>query len=203
MNSTPAVHLAVATLLSLLATGAVAQTASQTAATPRYDYAGFGVFLADSDGNDADGFNLEGSVALNDRLHVLVEYADGELDRGDGDYEALRLALGVRFPIRVAGGALPTDLVLRAGWVDVEVENADADGLNLEAQIRTMLSDRFELNLGGQYQDLDDGFSDDVRLTLAGLWHFRPDWALRGGFSISDEISTFELGIRYHFGRIF
>jgi len=165
------------------------------AAEPRYTYVEAGYFNFDLDdvNVDGDGFNVGGSLALTDLIHVVASYSDGETDQFNLDFSELDLAVGLNYRLQPG-----LDVVGRVGYVDTEVENFDDDGYSLEGLLRWMANEQLELDAGVKYVDLDDSGSDTA-FQVAALYSIMPNLALGAGLSVSDDVTQWTLGGRYYF----
>lgn len=162
-------------------------------AGPGYTYLGAGYGVIDPDGlDDFDGFTLEGSVAVHENVHLLAEFIEGE--DGPVELDRTRIAAGYNMPINAA-----TDFVARAGWSFADVEagpfSDSDDGLFAQAGVRSMATEALELNAFLVYDDLES----ELGIQLGGVYNFTPNLGATAGYSYSDEIQTYGLGLRYTF----
>lgn len=192
---------------------------------PRYTYVGAGYEWGDSrcgvepSETGLSGLTAEASVGLFRFLHLFGSFYDGEtdgrpgegvVDPGDGDGPSVDgqcYELGAGVSWRFAPGA---DLVLRGSWVNVDVDDpwgdldADADGFAPELLVSYAVSEKFELDLGMKYYDIEDSDADvdvdnsEIRIGLT--YHLMPWLALRAGGSIFDTDTSFNAGVRAYFG---
>ena len=187
-----------------LALGLTTQTVR--AEGPSYDYLGASYVIADTDlgYENLDGFRVEGSVGLTDNIHLLGEWldVDGTPDSevGKVDVENYRVALGYNHALTNS-----TDFVTRVGWSRIRAQEQGSDrvsesGYNLEALVRMMINDQFELSLGGLYQDVGGNIQDDVRLTTDFVYTFAQGVAIRGGLQSGSDDNIADLGVRWSFG---
>jgi hypothetical protein len=185
-----------------LALGLTAQTVR--ADGPSYDYLGASYAIADYGifTESLDGFRIEGSVGLTESIHLLGEWLDvGGRPFGDKlDVENYRVALGYNHALTNT-----TDFVTRAGYSKVKVKedgfgSTSDSGYNLEALVRMMINDQFELSLGGLYQDVGGDIEDDVRLTTGFVYNFAQGVAVRGGLQSGSNDNVVDLGVRWNFG---
>jgi hypothetical protein len=162
-------------------------------AGPSYTYVGAGYGVIDPDGgDDLDGFNLEGSVAVHENVHLLAEFVEGE--DGPIELDRTRIAAGYNMPLNSA-----TDFVARGGWsfVDLEVgpfSDSD-DAFYAQVGLRSMVTPELELNGFLGYDDLEE----EVGIELGGVYNFTPNFGATAGYSYSDELQTYDIGLRYTF----
>lgn len=177
--------------------GAVAALAAAPLAAvagPGYTYVGAGYGVIDPDGGeDLDGFTLEGSVAVHENVHLLAEYVEGE--DGPIELDRTRIAAGYNMPLNSA-----TDFVGRLGWsfadIDVGGLGGDSDdGFLAQVGVRSMATQELELNAFLNYDDLEE----EVGIELGGVFNFTPNFGVTAGYSWSDVIQTYDVGVRYTF----
>ncbi len=192
-------------LAALLASGSMA------AEGPRYTYGQLSyidVEFNDLDSVDADGdgFNVGGSFAVADMVHIFAGYTDGEIDVDDfgfgdisADYSQLSAGLGVNY-----GVSDTVDLVGRLAYINVEIEvsgfSQDEDGYGLSGGVRAMIMPQLELNGGVVYSDLGGGFDSDTALELGAVYNFTDMFAAVAGVSFSDDVTEYGIGARLYFG---
>ncbi len=165
---------------------------------PRYTYVEGGYQYIDLDDFDVDGdgLGLGGSFGITDRVHLAARYSDLDLDRG---LDATSFNLGI-------GGNLPLEqslhLVGEIGYASAEIDTPfgdfDDDGYYLSGGLRWMVAPNVELSGLVDYVDLDDS-GDDTSLTLGGLYHITPDFAVGASVDFSDDATGYNLGVRYYF----
>lgn len=168
---------------------------------------------------DGDGPNLNGSLALNKYTHVLAGFErlspdDIEVDDGLGnittiptdDLDTWAIGFGLNTP--TMGRA---DRQYRGGLIDRYSLYADAryqgrdsggssqSGWSLNTGFRSVNFTRMEVILGIGYEKFE---SQDSEFTAQGQFLFQVvrGWQLRGGVNWSDDISRWNLGLRYNFG---
>ena len=192
---------------------------------PGYTYVGvtyewtdvkFGVDPSnDSDFNNGDfeGINFEASLGILSWLHIAGEYFDGDCnDCGtindnptDLDYSGYQVGLGYNQSLGfIADSWADTDFILRANYVDVELDNVDDDGYSVMAQIRSQVSERAEVQIGYQYQDLGDSINkvENRDLTVGLLYRVWDGIALSARAIVFDDDTGFDLGFRWYFGNL-
>lgn len=174
-----------------LAAFAVAPLAA--VAGPGYTYVGAGYGVIDPDGaDDLDGFTLEGSVAVHENIHLLAEFVEGE--DGAIELDRTRIAAGYNMPLNSA-----TDFVARGGWsfvnIDVGPFSDSDDAFYAQAGVRSMVTPELELNGFLGYDDLEE----EVGIELGGVYNFTPNFGATAGYSYSDELQTYDVGLRYTF----
>jgi len=204
-QSTDTVTLAAALLL------AVTMVSAQAAAGPRYTYIEGGYQYTELDdptgfGADLDGsgFFVAGSFAVTEIFHVFGGYSDTDLkvDLGIGtaeiDYQTLNLGVGLNWALNDR-----IDLVGRVAWVDVEAKfedvKEDDSGFGLSLGLRSMLTDRFEINTALNYVNLGSD-ADELAVALGTVFGVTDMLALTLTGQIGQDSSTFNAGVRLYFG---
>lgn len=172
---------------------------AQDAPTPRYTYFGAGYESADSKCaierqiEGVEGYTVEGSLGIFRFLHLTGAYFDGDTDGSSLDVTCYELGAGLSY--RAATG---TDIVLRAHYVNAELDNDDEDGFKPELLVRHMISDRTEVEAGIAYYDVGSENNTEVRASL--VYNVLPWLAVRAGGSVFDNDSSFFAGIRVYLG---
>jgi hypothetical protein len=159
--------------LSMLAGLIAALPLATQADTMDYSFVELGYVDAEIDDPnvDGDGFALRGSLAFNPNFFGYAEMEDIGYDR-NVDVTTLQVGVGGRYPL---GQKL--DLVGRVGLVRMDVDTPigedDEDGFTLGARLRGEVAQRFELEGGFDYIDVDSG--DDTSIVLEGRYFFVPN----------------------------
>ncbi len=177
------------------------------AESPRYTWLGAGYQWTDvnyaikQEGGEHDGIRLDGSLGLMEigpfGLHLVADYFDGDftgIEGPDQDSSSWSLGLGGSYRLREN-----MDVVLRARYVETELDNVDDDGYSIEAFVLSQISDNLDFEAGFRYSDLDDSdiSNNDVFL---GLGYALNDWlSFRARGVIFDDDTGFEIGFRAHF----
>ena len=168
---------------------------------------------------DGDGLNLNGSLALNDYSYALAGFErlspdDIEIDDGLGnitviptdDLDTWVIGLGLNTPTmgrtdrQYRGGLIDRySLYADARYQGQDSGGSDRNGWSLNAGFRSVNFTRMEVILGFGYEKFE---KQDGELTAQGQILFRivGNWQARGGFNWSDDISRWNLGLRYNFG---
>lgn len=191
------------TRLCLLAGAASMAGAAIADSGPKYTFAELAYTRVDYDDFDIDGdlFGIAGSIAVTDMFHLFAAYDDGELDgdRGsDVDASTLEFGAGINYALSDT-----MDLVGQLAWVSAELDagrfgDIDEDGYRVSGGLRAMVTPQFELNGGLTYVDIED--ADDTAIEFGGVYSFTDLFAVTGGASIGDEVTSFRIGARLYFG---
>lgn len=178
---------------------------------PRYTYAEVGYVNIDIDdidgvGADGDGFNLAGSVAVADMVHLFGSYFDGDVDVDDFgfgeigiDYTTFAIGAGLNYAISDT-----VDLVGRLAYLNAEAEafgfSEDDDGYGLSAGARAMLMPQFELNGAIVYSDLGGDDGDDTAVGIGAVYSFTEMFAVTASGTFGGDVQEFGVGVRAYFG---
>lgn len=168
---------------------------------------------------DGNGPNLNGSLALNNYMHVVGGFDrlnpdDIENDDGLGnitviptdDVDTYMVGIGFNTPTmgrgerQYRGGLIDRySLFADARFMNQDSGGSDRDGWSLNAGFRSVNFTRVEVILGIGYEKFE---RSDSEVTAQGQLLFRivRNLQARGGFNYSDDISRWNLGLRYHFG---
>ncbi len=169
-----------------------------------YTYLELGYAEGEVENIDAEGYGINGSLALNDYLFGIFDYANIEPDGFRRlDVTTKSVGLGFNAPLTEI-----TDLVLSASWVEGEVElgrfgSFDDDGIGLGAGIRTWLADGLELNVSIDYVDFGGNGDDDTGLGVGLVYSVNSSLAigLTGDWTDDPDSSIIGIQARFYFGR--
>ena len=186
--------------LALLATVPFAASAAD-GINYNYAQAGYAHLNGDQDVK-ADGFTLEGSVAVAPNWHLFAgtqQLKDKDYDIGVDEW---KLGAGFNTPVSantdfVARGAyqkLKTDDIYAGG---VKLANgADLDGFSLEAGVRSALAPNFEGYAMAGYED-GDNYDGDFYGRLGGTVTFNPNWGVNADVKLADGDTQWFVGPRF------
>lgn len=185
------------TLTSALLGLALALPLPAAAADLSYNYVEAGyVDFGVSDGPDAEGWLVGGSVALGDQLHLYGSHLQADIDHSNVfDADVSRLGLGWN-----TGISDTSDLVVRANYLKLESNfpGADSDGYEAEVGLRSALTPRFETYAAAGYVDTGRG-SGDLFGKLGAQFKFSPRWGLVADATLSDDANQYFVGPRVTF----
>jgi len=200
----------------------VALPMAASAENPRYTFVGINYewtdvkYAADpsSDPNfnngDFEGVNFEGSVGLLSFLHLAGEYFTGDCNKcaastpgtPDIDYDGFKLGAGLNFGLGLFGLGDNTDAILRASYLDVELDTQpkkiDDDGWSVEGLLRSQISDKTDVEFGYEWQDV--GETENRNLLIGLNYEIWSGIALSARGIIFDDDTGFSLGARWFFG---
>lgn len=171
----------------------------------------------DFNNGDFSLFTVQGSLGITDWFHLHGEYFDGDCnscesvsfetspgpppvtatDISDRDFNGYKIGGGINYALGFIG-LEQADLILRAHYLEVELDNIDEDGYSIDTLLRAQVSDRAEIWVGTEYQDLDEIENIDFVIGLGyELWN---GLTLTGSGIIFNNESGFDIGLRWYFG---
>lgn len=157
-------------------------------ASPNYTYAEAGFLRLDG---GADGLVLGGSYALDERFHLVGEFARAS----ESPITVTRARLGVGYHYAYSG---TTDWVLRGGAILARARISGLGSINdsgwfAEAGLRSLVTDFIEVN---GFVTHSDAGAATTQLSLTGWYHFTRRLALGAG--LNDEVDL-TLWVRFGF----
>ncbi len=95
------------------------------------------------------------------------------------------------------------DVNVSIGYIKAKLDagilgSQSEDGYSLDASLRGMMSNEFELNGGITYIDLGAGGGDDTQFHVGGVYSFNDSFAVTGDVSFSNDVTTFLIGGRFY-----
>jgi hypothetical protein len=146
----------------------------------------------------ADGFGLNGSVAISDMFFLAGSYQDGEFDGFDLDIELSRFGVGAHGELNDS-----IDWVVSVDYARAEVgdsfDSVDDSGYILDLGIRGVAGDAFEYSAAIIRWDIG---GSETGFRLGGRYHFGDSSNVSAGLDYVQYGSNWdqlELGIRYQF----
>lgn len=173
---------------------------AQAAEGPNWDSAGFSYISSDLDGDVFDGFGVSLSKGLGEHILISTSYAtqttqldiyDVEINAG---FDTWDIGLGYRYGL--------TDSTDLYGKVNYEYEEADInvvgfsekfseDGYTVQAGVRSMVTDKLELNGDVAFEDFDG--STDTIFTVGLMYYLVSDFGVGAAYSVEDNVNTYAL----------
>lgn len=166
-----------------------------------------------------EGENIDLSIGILPWLHVRGQafgYADGTCNNCntgpsnstfDADIEGYKVGLGVNLGLDLIGLSENVDLVVRGNFIDVELSKLNIatatvsdDGWSGEIMFRGKISDRADVQIGYEYQDVGDVKNRDVTVGLN--YRVFDGLSLLARGLMFDSETGLELGIRWQFGDL-
>ena len=194
-------------LLALTLIAALPFAAANAQDRPNYNYAQGGYTSLDGDDDiKADGYSLEGSVAVAPNWHIFA--GTQQLEDKDYDIGVDEWKLGVGFNHAISAN---TDFVARAAYQKLKTDDiyagglqlangADLDGYGIEAGVRSNLAPNFEGYAMAGYEEYsdNDGYEGPSGAygRLGGQVKFNPSWGIFGDVKFSDGDTVWSVGPR-------
>ena len=173
------------TTLAALALLAATPFAASAADGLSYNYVQGGYVASKTDGPDADGWGLGGSVAVHPNVHLFGNYANQEIDGTSVDFDQWRAGVGFNKAI----GA-KTDFVANAAYEKYDAGSGlDFDGYSVEGGVRSALTTHLEGYAQLGYQDGND-FNGDAYGRLGAQVKFNQNWGINADVKIVDGGDT-------------
>jgi len=183
---------------ALLAVPAIAFGSAASAADGvSYNYVQGGYAATNGDNDfDADGWAIDGSVAVHPNFHLFGAFNQQEIDDTSIDVDRWRAGVGYNHEVSPR-----TDLVTRIAYEKFDAgSNLDFDGYSIEAGARAALTQSLEGYALAGYENYDsDGLlEDDSNFygRLGAQWKFNQNWGLSGDVKFSDGNTEWFVGPR-------
>ena len=148
---------------------------------------------------DGNGFGLHGEVAFTKNVHGFASYSKTDFDF-DISADQFEIGGGMNWSLTPK-----LDLVGQLGYVGVKldapgVDGFDDSGIELRAQLRSRLSEMFELRGGLAYTNLDDA-GDGTVGEVGARFYINKMFALGADASFDSDGTTWMLGARFDFNH--
>ncbi len=185
-------------LAALLAVSALAAATTASAAEGiSYNQVQAGYIATNGDGNaDADGWAIDGSVAVHPNFHLFGGFNRQEIDDTNIDVDQWRAGVGYNHEVSPR-----TDLLTRVAYEKFDAgHGADFDGWSVEAGARAALTQSLEGYALAGYERYDsDGLREDDNDfygRLGAQWKFNQNWGVSGDVKFSDGDTQWFVGPR-------
>lgn len=189
---------------SLIAIGLAAAlpfAAANAAEGISYNFVEAGYAATDID-LDADGFGINGSVAIHPNFHLFGAYSNQDIDHSSADFDQWRIGVGYNHEI-----SRNADLVTRIAYEKFDAgRNAlgyriDPDGYSVEVGVRGAMLPNFEGHAFVGYEDYSSDdlyeYEDDFYGRLGAVWKFTPNWGLSGDVKFVSGDTQWFIGPRF------
>jgi len=184
------------------------------------------LYAVKQEGGQHEGIKLNGSLGLFEAgrvgVHIFGEYFNGDFSGvrttcdggeggptsfdGDRNSEAAAGGLGLSYAL-----AETTDIVVRAAYVDIrdfetpdnfcQLVSGDDNGYFGEVMVRSLMSEKVEIEAGFRYTDLDDSGTSDNEVLLGIGYHLTDYLTIRTRGVVFDDDTGIEVGLRLYFGN--
>jgi Ax21 family sulfation-dependent quorum factor len=184
-------------LVLALALAAALPFAASAAEGVSYNFVQGGYVATNGDGADADGFGVDGSVAVHPNFHLFGGYANQEIDGTSIDFDQWRV--GVGYNLQVSPKA---DLLARVAYEkfdagrDLFGSRLEADGYSAEVGVRGALAQNFDGYALAGYEDYDNGFDGDFYGRLGANVKFNQSWGLNADVKFAGNDTQWFIGPR-------
>ena len=176
--------------LSLLA---LAPFAASAADGLNYNYVEGGYVATNGDGSaDAQGWGLNGSVAIAPNFHLFGGYSNQEIDHTSIDFDQWRVGVGYNHQISPRA-----DLLTRVAYEKFDAgQGLDFDGYSVEVGVNGALTSKFNGYALVGYEDGDD-YDGDYYGRLGAQVKFNPNWSASADVKFSDGDTQWFVGPRF------
>ena len=161
-----------------------------------------------------EGVDIDASLGILGFMHVNGQVFGGDcLGCGtdpsgaefDQDFTAYKIGLGFNLGLDMIGLDENTDVILRGNFIDVDMDSQTQgsikdDGWSAEVGVRSQISDKAEVLVGYEYQEVGPVKNRDLKVGLA--YNFWGGITLTGDAIVFDDDTGFSLGIRWYFGKL-
>jgi Ax21 family sulfation-dependent quorum factor len=156
-----------------------------------YNYVEGGYTQTNTDGADANGWGLNGSVAIHPNFHIFGGWSNQDIDDSNLDFDQWRLGVGYNRQI-----APKIDLVTRVAYEKFDAGNGfDVDGYSTEVGIRGAANEYFEGYAMAGWEDFErvDG---EFYGKLGAQAKFNKNWGLAGEVKFIEGDQQYFIGPR-------
>ena len=171
-NNNMEVHL-MKRLVIAIALAATLPFAASAADGISYNSVKGGYVATNTDGGNADGWGLGGSVAGHPNFHLFADYANQKIDHTSVDFDQWRVGAGYN-----RGISQRTDFVGTLAYEKLDAgAGINAEGYSVEAGLRSALTPNIEGYAMVGYQDGHD-FEGDAYGRLGTNVKFNQNWGI-------------------------
>jgi Ax21 family sulfation-dependent quorum factor len=158
-----------------------------------YNHVQGGYTATNGDGNaDADGFGIDGSVAVHPNFHLFGGYSNQEIDNTNIDFDQWKLGVGYNYEI-----SPKADLVTRIAYEKFDAGSGfDLDGYSAEVGVRGALTSNFEGYAMAGYEDFEQ-LDGDFYGRVGALVKFNENWGVNGDVKFADGDTQWFVGPRF------
>lgn len=152
-------------------------------------------------GPDADGWGLNGSVAIAPNFHIFGGYTAQDYDQSDYSYDQWRVGFGYNREI-----SRNIDLVGRAAFerlseddyrvAGIRYRGADFDGYSAEVGIRGSILPQLEGYAFAGWEDGSD-YDGDFYGRLGAQYKFTSNWGINADVKFADNDAQWFVGPRF------
>lgn len=151
---------------------------------------------------DFTGFDISGSKLVSDNIFIAANYSalSDDYSSVSVDTDTYGIGIGYRYGLNSTTDALA---ILSVEGVSVKAsfegssEKVDDTGFGLTAGIRSMVTEQVELTGTVKYVNIDS--ESDTAFSVNAFYHFNSQFSIGAGYSISSDLSGYNLSARYSF----
>lgn len=179
------------TLLAALPGLALSATAS-AADGVSYNFVEGGYAATRTEFGDADGFGVNGSVAVHPNFHLFAGYSNQEIEDTNIDFDQSRMGVGYNYQIAPA-----VDLLARVAYEKFDAGSGlNFDGYSAEVGARAVLAPSFEGYAMAGHEDFEQADSEFYGRVGAQV-KFNQNWGVSGDVKFIDGDTQFLVGPRF------
>ena len=157
-----------------------------------YNFVEGGYAATNTDFGDADGFGVNGSVALHPNFHVFAGYSNQEIEDTNIDFDQSRFGVGYNHQI---GPAI--DLLARVAYEKFDAGSGLAfDGYSAEVGVRGALAPAFEGYAMAGHEDFEQADSEFYG-RVGALVKLNQNWGVSGDVKFIDGDTQWLVGPRF------
>ncbi len=157
-----------------------------------YNYVEGGYVATNTDGPDADGLGVNGSVAIAPNFHLFGSYSNQEIDHSNVDFDQWRVGVGYNREI-----SRSADLVTRVAYEKFDAGRGfDYDGWSAEVGVRGALTRNLEGYAMAGYED-GDSYDGEFYGRLGAQVKFAQNWGVSGDVKFVDGDTQWFVGPRF------
>ena len=170
---------------SALALACALPLAASAADGISYNYVQGNYVYTNTNSGNADGWGVNGSVAVHPNVHLFASYANQTIKHTSADFDQWRVGAGYNTAI-----SAKTDFVANVAYDKFDAGGgANLDGYSVEGGVRSALAPKFE---GYAMLGYEDGkhYSGDVYGRLGGQVKINQSWGVAADVKIANGGDT-------------
>ncbi|MFC6440324.1 outer membrane beta-barrel protein [Bowmanella sp. JS7-9] len=183
---------------AVLALGLCASTFAQAETAPNWKFVEGGWAQAEFLGVNMNGFNLGGSAEVNENVFLRGDFT--QVSKSGVDLDWTSLGGGYIFSVNNT-----TDMYVGVSYERVGADDGEDDmsdsGYGVQAGVKSMLTDNFELNGEVGYVSIDG--ESETMFTIGGQFYVNKQFAIGASYKQMDldgiDFSVTKLTARYSF----
>ncbi|MEY3373233.1 MAG: hypothetical protein RLZZ537_1701 [Pseudomonadota bacterium] len=186
---------------TVLALALTAAAFSAQASDLDYSYVEGAYSKLDVGPGNLDGFSIDGSLKFNDSFYGFAGYQKN--DQSGISLDEYNVGAGFRKAINDKTDWVSELSYIRdSGNIGNSLIKVDDNGYRIATGVRSMVSDKFELNGKVNYTDAGD-FGDGFGVGIGGVFHVNDSFGITAGYDYADrsgsDLNGWNLGARFSF----